>query len=257
VCLWGTGRSSCAENPQLQQAIDTYAAAMEKTDRDQRLEEFARAEQLFRQVIAGTDTQAPIENAELYVNLGNAALQAERLGPAIAAYRRALANSPHHPQATQNLAFARGQLPDWARHADGIGLLDSLFFWRTLLSRDQTLLVSAMSFFIAAVLIAVGIATRQAWARNSAILPLFAWLVLIISLWLTTDRDAKWNAVAVSETTVYTADSENSAPRLAKPLPSGAELSVIQQRERWIEVLLPDGRSGWVLAATIERLFTP
>ena len=57
ACLSGTGRSSYAENPQLQQAIDTYASAMEKTDRDQRLEEFARAEQLFRQVIAGTDAQ--------------------------------------------------------------------------------------------------------------------------------------------------------------------------------------------------------
>ena len=91
-------------------------------------------------------------------------------------------------------------------------------------------------------------------ARTFALLPLLIWLVLLLSLWLTSDPDAKWNAVAISESAVYTADSENSAPRLAKPLPSGTELSVIQQRERWIEVLLPDGRAGWVLAATIDLL---
>lgn len=254
ACVWGSNRLSYAENPQLQLAIDTYASAMEKTDRNVRLEEFARAEQLFRQVIAGTETQPAIENAELYVNLGNAALQAERLGPAIAAYRRALALSPHHPQARQNLAFARGQLPDWARRDDGIGLIDSLMFWRTLWSRDQTLLASAGCFFAAAVLVAVGVATRRTWPRTFALLPLLVWVVLLLSLWLTSDRDAKWNAVAIADSAVYAADSENAAPRLAKPLPSGTELSVIQQRDRWVEVLLPDGRSGWVLASTIDRL---
>lgn len=251
---WGTSSTCFAENPQLQLAIDTYASAMEQTDRDVRLEEFARAEQLFRQVIAGTATQPAIENAELYVNLGNAALQAERLGPAIAAYRRALTIAPHHPQARQNLAFARGQLPDWARRDTGVGLIDSLMFWRTLWSRDQTLLASAACFFVAAVLVAVGVATRRTWPRTFALLPLLIWLVLLLSLQLTNDRDAQWNAVAVAETAVYAADSENSAPRMAKPLPSGTELSVVQQRERWIEVLLPDGRSGWVLASAVDRL---
>ncbi len=254
VGSWGCGQVSYAESPQLQQAIDTYVSAMEKVDRDLRLEEFARAEQLFRQVIAGTDAQPPIENAELYVNLGNAALQAERLGPAIAAYRRAMNISPHHPQARQNLAFARGQLPDWARHEEGVGLIDSLMFWRTLLSRDQTLLASAVCFFAAAVLFSVGVATRRTWPRTFALLPLLVWGVLLLSLWWTSDRDAKWNAVAIAETVVYAADSENSAPRLAKPLPSGTELSVLQQRERWIEVLLPDGRSGWVLASAVDHL---
>lgn len=251
---WGCCQQSCAENPQLQQAVDTYAAAMEMPDRDQRLQEFARAEQLFRQVIAGSEKQPAIENAELYVNLGNAALQAERLGPAIAAYRRALALAPHHPQARQNLAFAREQLPDWARREDGIGLIDSLMFWRTFMSRDQTLLASAACFFVAAVLVACGLATRRTWPRTFALLPLLVWVVLLLSLWLTTDRDAKWNAVAIAESAVYAADSENAAPRLAKPLPSGTELSVIQQRDRWVEVLMPDGRTGWVLASTIDHL---
>lgn len=251
----GVLEAAGAESPQLQQAIDTYVAAMEKSDRDQRLEEFARAEQLFRQVIAGNDGRPGIENADLYVNLGNAAMQADRLGPAIAAYRRALAISPHHVQAIQNLGFARSLVPDWARRGEGLGLVDSLLFWRTMLSREQTCLVSAACFFVAALFFSWGWASRRAWPRNAAILPFLVWVVLMLSLWLTVDQDAVWNAVVVSDTTVYTADSENSAPRLTKPLPSGAELKMVQQRDRWSEVLLPDGHTGgWVLATALDRL---
>jgi tetratricopeptide (TPR) repeat protein len=255
VGLVGRAEPVRAQASQLQQAIDSYVAAMEKTDRNQRLEEFARSEQLFRQVIAGSEGQPSIENADLYVNLGNAAIQAERLGPAIAAYRRALSLSPHHAPAMQNLAFARSLVPDWARHEAGWGLVDSLLFWRTLLSREQTYLVSAVSFFAAAVLFSMGWAKRWTWPRTAAILPLLVWLVLVLSLWLTVDENAVWNAVVVSDTTVFTADSENSAPRLPKLMPSGAELKVVQQRDRWTEVLLPDGRTGgWVLTTALDRL---
>ena len=91
---------------------------METKDRHLRLEKFARAEQLFRQLIEGDAQQPPIHNVELYVNIGNAALQAERLGPAIAAYRRALALVPQQAQAQQNLAYARSLLPDWIRREE-------------------------------------------------------------------------------------------------------------------------------------------
>ena len=119
-----------AETTQIERAIDAYTAALESSDRNQRLEEFARAEQLFRQVIEGSEQSEAIRNAELYLNLGNAALQAERLGPAIAAYRRALALAPQNAQAHQNLVYARSLLPDWVRREESFRLIDSLFFWR-------------------------------------------------------------------------------------------------------------------------------
>ena len=142
--VWLPGWSRClcgvaagAESTQIERAIDAYTAALETTDRNLRLEEFARAEQLFRQVIDGDGQHAPVRNADLYVNLGNAALQAERLGPAIAAYRRALALAPQNAQARQNLVYARSLLPDWARREESIRLIDSLFFWRAMISRGR------------------------------------------------------------------------------------------------------------------------
>jgi tetratricopeptide (TPR) repeat protein len=248
------GHAAQAETTQIERAIAAYTTALETTDRNQRLDEFARAEQLFRQVIEGSEQRVAVRNAELYVNLGNAALQAEHLGPAIAAYRRALALAPQNAQARQNLVYARSLVPDWVRREETTRLIDSLFFWRATMSRGQSLVLGAICFLIAAIVFATGSTRRQELLRNLAILPLLVWLVLNMSLLMSRDEDMDRNVVVLTETTVYTADSENSTPRLAKPLPSGAELSLLDQGERWSEIRLPDVRTGWVLTATLDQL---
>ncbi len=238
----------------VQSAIDQYTAAMECKNRTQRLQSFERAAQLFQQVIDGDATHAGVKNAELYVNLGNAALQSERIGSAIVAYRRALELAPHDAQARQNLAYARSLLPDWIRREEGHGLFDSLFFWRSLFTPGQIQICGAACFLVAALLVAIGIWRSQAIVRNLALIPLLAWLVITISLFLEPAKSATQNVVVLDESTVYTADSENSAPRLSKPLPSGAEVRLVQSRDRWTEVQLPDGRTGWVLSSAIDCL---
>jgi hypothetical protein len=215
---------------------------------------FSRAEQLFRQILEGDGNHPPVRNPHLYVCLGNAALQAERLGPAIVAYRRALAMAPQHAQARQNLAHVRSLLPAWVRYNEDNGLIDSLFFWRSLLPVAQLRALGAICFLLAAGLIAWGIFRKQSLWRNLAVGPLIAWGVILGSLFLDPDKAVLFNAVVVQESLVYAADSTNSQHRLSKPLPSGAELKLLQRRDRWAELELPDGRTGWVLAARIETI---
>jgi len=70
----------------IEEAVASYGRALDTPERDRRLEGFRRAERLFARVAA----DAPA-NPALQTNLGNAALQAEHLGTAVLAYRRALA----------------------------------------------------------------------------------------------------------------------------------------------------------------------
>ena len=237
----------------VQNAVDQYAVAMESTDRAGRLCAFERAEQMFRQIVEGDEDHAGIQNADLYANLGNAALQAERIGPAVVAYRRALEMVPQHAQARQNLAYARSLLPEWIRRDETHGLFNSLFFWRSLLTVGQMHVWGAVCFLCAAIVVGVGILKSQPLLRNLAVVPLLGWGIIMVSLLLDPAESSAHNVVVVQESAVYSADSENSPPRLSKPLPSGAELSLVQFRERWSEVELPDGRTGWVLSSSIER----
>ena len=145
---------------------------METKDRNLRLAKFARAEQLFRQLIEGDARRANNSRCtELYVNMGNAASQAERLGPAIAAYRRALALAPQQARAQQNLAYARSLLPDWIRREETYRLIDSLFFSHTMIPSGQLLILGAGCFLVAAVLVSAGYARRHPLLRNLAAVP--------------------------------------------------------------------------------------
>ena len=88
------------------------------------------------------------------------------------------------------------------------------------------MVVGAGCFLAAAVLFATGFARRRPLLRNAALLPLVAWAVLTASLLISPDQQDRRNLVVLTETTVFTADSANSAPRLSKSLPGGAEVSL-------------------------------
>ncbi len=113
----------------LNQAVTAYTQAQAARHRDQRLAGFRQAQQRFEHAI-----NQNIPSAELYTNLGNAALQAERPGSAILAYRRALVLDPDQMRAQQNLRHARTLLPAWVPRPRPEGALESFFFWRHFLN---------------------------------------------------------------------------------------------------------------------------
>ncbi len=235
-------------------AIETYAAAMEETDPDKRIREFNRAEQMFRQIIQGTDSRPAVSNPDLWVNLGNAAMQGERLGPAIVAFRQALDLDPSNAKARQNLRYARSVLPDWIRADDQAGLSDSLFFWTEQISQRSLATAASLCFAFAVLLFVIGTQRQLPLVRNIAVLPLLLWLVLLGSLLSASWRTSSGDTVIVGEAMLYSADSENSPPRVSKPLPSGAEVEMSQERDRWVEVRLPSGVTGWVLKSKTNRI---
>ena len=132
----------------VQQAVDRYTEALHTGARDARLAAFHRSEQLFAQAAA-----VGVRNADLYTNQGNAALQAERLGGAVLAYRRALRLSPDQPRALQNLQHVRGLLPEWVPKPEDEGFLDTLFFWHRTLSPEARSSSAALAFAAAALLV--------------------------------------------------------------------------------------------------------
>ena len=99
IAAWAaSGVAQQPEAARVEEAIASYRAALDTSERGARLEGFRKAERFFSRVVDGGAS-----NPELYTNLGNAALQAEHLGAAVFAYRRALAIDPDHPRAEQNL----------------------------------------------------------------------------------------------------------------------------------------------------------
>lgn len=254
----GPASSLAASGEQvLAEAVGEYRAALDSQDRDQRLEKFRRAELLFSQLTTGHhgDSSKPIRNADLYVNLGNAALGAERLGPAILAYRRALSLDPNHHRAEQNLEHARTLLPDWVPRPERGGLLTTFFAWVGRMSAAELQTMAALTFFVAMLLAACAIRWRQTMFRNLAVIPGIVWLLLLgVVLYRSFGRANDSAVVIAPETIARSADSMGAPARLPQPLPSGTEVRVVEMRDDWARVRLFDGRDAWLPRSAVESV---
>jgi tetratricopeptide (TPR) repeat protein len=251
---WSTiAASQTPETAQVEEAIASYRAALDTPERDLRLEGFRKAERLFSRIAAGGAA-----NPELYTNLGNAALQAEHLGAAVLAYRRALAIDPDHPRAVQNLEHARSLLPEWVPKPEAGGLLDSFFFWHKTLARSDRALGAALAFALAALLLALAIRFGQAALRTAAILPALVWAALIASVAVDVGDARLDDAVVIADETVArAADSALAPTTLPAPLPGGVEIRILERRSPWVRVRLANGRDAWVAESALMTVAEP
>lgn len=257
LCVPAARGSAVSREQLLDEAVQEYREALDSADHEERVEKFRRAELLFTRIAEG-DGENPgggIHNADLYVNLGNAAMGAKRLGPAILAYRRALQLDPDHHRARQNLAHARTLLPDWVPRPEEGGLLDTFFAWTGRLSLAEFQILAAIAFVITAALVAAAIRWRQPVFRNLALLPGIAWLFFLgVILFLTFANEDRGAVVTLPEVVARSADSAGASPRFPQPLPSGTEVQVEETRDDWARIRLSDGRDAWVPRSSVEMV---
>ena len=231
--------------------IEAYRQAQSLTDRDARIAAFERAEQLFLQAV-----RDGVANADLHANAGTAALQAERLGPAILSFRRALALDPDHARSRLNLMHASALLPAWVPKPGGESALDTFFFWHRSLSGFERSGAGAICFMLAAIASAVAIRWRSRLARGIATVLAVAWVGLIASVAVDARGDRNRQAVVTADEALARAsDSANAPARFADPLPGGTEVAVIELRNRWARINLANNREAWVSRGNLEMVF--
>ncbi|WP_182868372.1 SH3 domain-containing protein [Stieleria mannarensis] len=245
---------------ELQQAIQAYQSAMDETNRDRRIEWFARAETLFTQAIASQRSRVPRQSfsPDLYLNQGNAALGAEHLGAAILAYRRALTVAPNHRRARQNLDFARTLLPDWVPTPEEDALsFGSIVDWTRSIRADQWLGIAAIVFFVTMALAAIYLRTEKPVVRNLAVVFALVWIGVLAKSWMDRRGAEQRDAVVMrAEVTARSADSIHAPPKFRQPVPAGVEVAIVDDRDDWVRVRLSDGREAWLPASAIEPVET-
>ncbi|MEZ6120718.1 MAG: hypothetical protein R3C28_29650 [Pirellulaceae bacterium] len=234
----------------IQRAVDAYQAGMDSQDRSVRLQQFQIAESLFQQATAEVD-----RSPALWVNLGNAALQAEDFGQAVVAYRHALSLEPAHQQAQANLNYVRSLMPKWLQYEPSNQLLRTILFWQYSFSPATLQLISALMFLVTALLVAASFRWSQPLLRMLAIVPAIVWIVLFVSGWA-----VHWPAsrpegvVMIRESVARSADSLTSTARFAETLPSGTEVAILERRDNWVRIEVADQQTAWLPASAVQEV---
>ena len=232
----------------LGEARETYGAALAESDRVRRTRLFAEAERGFRAVAA----QRP-DAPDLLVDWGNAALGAGDRGRAVLAWRRALAVDPGNERANRNLAWVRDRAPIWLPRPAADGALDSLLFWRGRLSIAQGHWVGAGAFALAVALWIPWSRRRVKALRRLAVVPLVVWATATGSAVLSTGV-SNAGVLLADGATLRSADSVGAPPAFGNPLPSGTEITVLEERPTWVRAALADGTQGWLPASGVGRV---
>ena len=244
VSLAGRDARADAADQTLASGRQAYQDAMAATDASSRKAAFARAA-----AELGDAARALPDRPELLTDWGNAALGAGDLATATLAYRRALALDASNARARNILGWLRSRQGDAFRPASRGAATDTLFFFHTW-PRARRLLVGAVAFALAVLLVVPWAGTRRRGLRALALLPAALWLAMLISVALE-DRHAG-DAIVMDDVVLRAADSAGAPAAMAQSLPRGAEVTVLERRDAWTRIEIASGTAGWIPAGSVE-----
>lgn len=213
---------------------------------------FEEAAEVYRMALA-----YGIESEILHYNLGNALFRTGRLGPAILEYERALLLAPGDEDIRSNLAFARSQAADappeeeespWALLAD----------WLRRPGVNGAALALLVAYLLSAASLAAGLlrrgrrGTRRLLALAAACLLLALPPALVVAV---QGSAREWDERAVL---LVPRAEARSGPAESNPLlftvHEGTTVTILDEREGWTRISLPDGLNGWVPSGSIEAV---
>jgi tetratricopeptide (TPR) repeat protein len=197
-----------------------------------------------------------VENGKLYYNIGNAYFRAGDLGRGILNYRRAGQFIPNDRNVQQNLAFARSRRKDAMEEQEDARVFRTLMFWHYDFSFGQRFALFTAAFLT----LWTAAAARVFFSR-----PFLKWIIgiaaalaaalgislLTESLALQRDRPG---VILAEEVTARKGDSDTYEASFQEPLHAGTEFLLVENRDKWIHVELPDGRRCWLPAQAAEML---
>jgi tetratricopeptide (TPR) repeat protein len=189
-------------------------------------------------------------SANLLFNEGNAEFKSGNLGAAIVAFRRAALLAPRDPDIRANLDFARNQV-------QGITLRQT--WWQNFLgalSLNEWTALAAIAFWLAFLLFAA-IQIRPEWkvflrtpARSLAVAAVLSCACLVAAAAIHFSDSV---AVVVLPDAVTRSGPFDDAQN-AFAVHDGAELTVLDHRNGWVQVSDGSGRSGWLKNSQVAVL---
>jgi len=244
---------SAAEKKEIySQGMDFFHQAAEKSETDP-----AAARDLYAKAILRLERlveEGNVQNGKLFYNIGNIYYLLDDIGRAILNYRRAEQFIPGDPNLAKNLAYARSVRPDKLESKDKEKILQTLFFFHYDLGSKTRLILFGTAYIFFWIFAGIKIFSKRpftSWGLGVALLfTLLFGISLLVQIRQST-RKAD-GVILAPEVTGRQGDAESYQPSFEDPLHAGTEFTLLEERNTWWQIELPDGRTSWIPAKSGE-----
>lgn len=188
--------------------------------------------------------------ATVCYNLGNAYYRANKIGPAVLNYERALRLKPDFKEAADNLMLTQNRIGNRVQQGQDIFFVR---WWNAVTKGSNANTWAVVNILVLLVLLATLLVKRfrnPSWMRPQITGALIVvWLAALIIAIQSAGNAASHNmAVVMQPDTLLTTDQASKTQSL---LPEGTKVTVLNQKGGRTEVKLGDGRTGWVQDSAI------
>ena len=213
---------------------------------------YESASEVYLQIV-----NAGYESSELFFNIGNTYFKRGDLGRSILFYERALRIKRGNDAARYNLNLAESLTADEIEPLAGFWPIKMIDWWVHLLPRTSLRWIVGVSYLLGmcAVLLVVVSGRRQLemWGRRIAVAAgivvlLFGTNLISLEFGIGQPTEA---IVLVDEVSVQSAPSDDSALQVFT-IHEGTKARIDQQSGEWAEIVLADGKVGWVKLEALE-----
>ncbi len=190
-------------------------------------------------------------SAAVYYNLGTACYKAGQMGRCIAAFRKAEQLTPRDASLRANLQFVRKRV-----NGEDKTVVPAWRAWLTLLTLNEGTAVTAMALWTWFLLLAAGEwkpglkPWLRRYTRAAGVLVVCTGVCLAASAYV---RLAEVPAVVVVKEAVVRFGPLSESPT-AYQLPDGAEVTVVDAKDDWLQVRDLNRRVGWLKRDQVDLI---
>ena len=207
---------------------------------------YDRAAALFLNV-----AETPLENGDLYYNLGNAFYKKGDLGRSVLWYERALKLMPSDPDLQFNHQFVTGLVVDTAENRS-TPLADVFLFWKHRMSRQATAWAAVSSFVIFTLIFLIrNVKSSRGLKYGERTVLAFSVIFILAACYdFYTDRFDR-QAVVISEEISVRSGLSDDATELFR-LHHGTKVDVHEELRGYVKIRFADDKIGWIEKKNIE-----
>lgn len=198
------------------------------------------------------------ESAEVYYNLANCYYKLNKVAPSIYNYEKALVLNPHHPEALNNLKFAKKRTIDEIKEVPKVGFAKLIQNFTGIFDYDTWAKISVAISFVFLLCFIGYYFSQLTISKRIYFIGMFIFLVallLCVSAGMSEKNhfDNDRPAIVFAELSEVRSEPQKAGSPVIL-LHEGAKVYVIETVGKWKKIELTDGQEGWIDASTIKEV---